>query len=113
MKNRIQFILRYSAYSLIILSHANILKVVQATKNTHLRELCDACEHNEPQIGIRIFENRKERPKNLTIMLLERKTILIFYVVIAQSVQKRLIVLINKNHNTSIELFIGRYYQMI
>ena len=46
-------------------------------------------------------------------MLLERKTILIFYVVIAQSVQKRLIVLINKNHNTSIELFIGSYYQMI
>lgn len=54
------FLLCDSADFCIFISHRNISKLIQITKNTYLAEFCNSGEHVKTKVLIAIFKGRKK-----------------------------------------------------
>ena len=66
-----QFPFGYTTDSTIIISHADILQIIQFTENTHLTEFANTCQEKETKIFSLRFQGTKEFPHFFSKFILQ------------------------------------------
>ena len=99
-----QFLLRYTAKSLILGVHADVFGLVETTEHTHLRKFCHTGQEDKLQVFIRPLEGRIKTFQNVTMLFLQ-------VLVIVQDVKNRLVVFIHQHHSTQTRFLISRFQQ--
>ena len=67
----------YTTDSTIIISHADILQIIQFTENTHLTEFANTCQEKETKIFSLCFQGTKEFPHFFSKFILQFRQMVI------------------------------------
>ena len=86
----------------ILVAHTYIVRMVEPTEHTYLRELGDTCKQYKLQMLVSCLEDRIKPTQRLTVIIFERHrhAEVLHLITTVHHIKNRLVVFVNEHHAT-------------